>query len=196
MTQYKFLVIDFEFTTYGDKSYGKPRAFFPEIIEVGAVLFDQQDHIETVYENFVRPRFFPRLTKECSTLTQIRQQDVDKGVDLSTVLENLSVFNNEHTFWVGYGEADHDVLVKNCEMYKIANPLPTEKYIDLATQFKLYYGKERRISLKHSLREVGFEPEGIEHTALADAQNAAQLLLRMIKAGWQPEYGDRMDQCL
>lgn len=30
-----FLIIDFEFTTH-KKLVGKPRAFFPEIIEVGA----------------------------------------------------------------------------------------------------------------------------------------------------------------
>lgn len=82
-----FMVLDFEFTTYGDKAYGKPRAFFPEIIEIGAVLLDVSSlNIEPLYQSFVRPLFFPRLTPECTRLTQISQQDVDGGVALSPAL--------------------------------------------------------------------------------------------------------------
>ena len=35
----KFLVVDFEFTTY-ERPVGRPRGFFSEIIEIGAVKLD------------------------------------------------------------------------------------------------------------------------------------------------------------
>ena len=191
----RYMVLDFEFTTYGDKAYGKPRAFFHEIIEIGAVLLDvTSSSIEPVYQSFIRPIFYPKLTNECSRLTQINQQDVDHGVELAEALQKMEqAYVPGKTYWVGYGDADHDVLAQVCIKYKIPNPFPSEDYIDLASQFKLFYAKERRLSLKNAVREVGLELDGIEHTAMDDAKNAAQLLLKMIQDGWIPntDYDNR-----
>jgi sporulation inhibitor KapD len=123
-------------------------------------------------------------------LTQINQQDVDHGEDLAQALQKLEqAYVPGRTYWVGYGDADRDVLTQVCMKYKIPNPFPSEEYIDLASQFKLFYAKERRLSLKNAVREVGLELDGIEHTAMDDAKNAAQLLLKMIQDGWVPKRG-------
>ena len=54
-----FLVIDLEFTLY-TKPTGRPRAFFSEIIEIGAVRIDSGTREVTgSIQDFVKPQFFP-----------------------------------------------------------------------------------------------------------------------------------------
>lgn len=54
-----FLVADFEFTQY-TKRMGRPRGFFSEIIEIGAVKIDGTELVVTgSIQNFVRPHFYP-----------------------------------------------------------------------------------------------------------------------------------------
>ena len=52
-----FLLVDFEFTTY-TKPVGRPRGFFSEIIEIGAVKLTGADFKEEgKIQNFVKPNF-------------------------------------------------------------------------------------------------------------------------------------------
>ena len=49
-----YLLVDFEFTTY-TRPVGRPRGFFSEIIEIGAVLLNGEDFAEmSRYQNFVK----------------------------------------------------------------------------------------------------------------------------------------------
>ncbi|WP_207644311.1 exonuclease domain-containing protein [Desulfolucanica intricata] len=75
-----FLVLDFEFTV-NNQRVGRPRFFFQEIIEVGAVWLCAPNYeIELDYQAFVKPRFYSRLTDECKNITLIKQEDIDNGL--------------------------------------------------------------------------------------------------------------------
>lgn len=53
----KFLVVDFEFTTY-ERPVGRPRGFFSEIIEIGAVKLDGEPLTDCGrIQSFVKPHF-------------------------------------------------------------------------------------------------------------------------------------------
>ena len=55
----KFLVVDYEFTTY-ERPVGRPRGFFSEIIEIGAVKLEGEPLTESDrIQDFVKPKFFP-----------------------------------------------------------------------------------------------------------------------------------------
>ena len=57
-----FFVADFEFTQY-TKRMGRPRGFFSEIIEIGAVKIDGNSLAVTgKIQNFVHPHFYPKQT--------------------------------------------------------------------------------------------------------------------------------------
>lgn len=185
--QRNFLVADFEFTTFNG-AYGRPRAFFPEIIEAGAVLLKPPGYEFTEpYQVFVRPQYFPKLTEECRNITLIKQQDVDGGISFEAMLAALGQYYQPGvTFFAAWGNADRDVIQNACLRYKLLCPFCWDDYIDLAEEYKSFYELERRHSLKHALEEREIVQKGLSHLALDDALNAAQVMLRMIEEGWTP----------
>jgi len=71
-----FFVVDFEFTQY-TKPTGKPRAFFSEIIEIGAVGIDCETlEITGHIEEFVKPHFFPKQAAESMEFCMITESDI------------------------------------------------------------------------------------------------------------------------
>lgn len=183
----KFLVVDFEFTTH-DKTYGRPRAFFPEIIEVGAVLLTPPSfEPEYKFQSFVKPAFFPKLSEACKNITMITQKDVDGGITYQAMLDELAAhYIPGETYLAAWGDADWEVLAGACSRYKIVCPFKAADYVDLAVEYRQFYHHERRVSLKHALEERKLEGEGLHHCAMDDTINAARVMYEMIAAGWLP----------
>lgn len=182
-----FLIIDFEFTTH-KKAVGKPRAFFPEIIEVGAVQMTLPElALGSEYQTFVKPRFFPRLTKECMEIAIINQEDVDGGIDMVAMLDGLGrLYNSGQTYFVAWGDSDREVLATGCKRYGLEYPFVYDDYIDLAEAYKTHYQKPRTPSLKHAVEERGIDRLGWCHLALDDAKNTGLLLAHLLRDGWRP----------
>ncbi|HQP30491.1 MAG TPA: exonuclease domain-containing protein [Deltaproteobacteria bacterium] len=181
-----FLVVDFEFTAYAD-TFGRPKGFFPEIIEEGAVQLRPPDYADgRTYESFVKPRFFPRLSEFCRGLAIIEQADVDAGVDAKEMLASLAQLSDpDKTWFAAWGDSDYTVLANQCRKYGLANPFPSERSIDLAAAYRDLCGHTHRSPLAVALAEKGIEQTGYAHTALADALNTAALLRRMLSDGWK-----------
>ncbi|MGE4272649.1 MAG: 3'-5' exonuclease KapD [Desulfitobacterium sp.] len=179
-----FLVVDFEFSV--PRSYGKPRAWFSEIIEVGAIVLDSNGKLgDKTYSAFVKPRFWPRLAEESYGITGIRQEDVDHGVSMEEAISHLQeLAPRRDTYVVAWGDADRKVLGNVCEKYGLAYPFIWDNYIDLAEQYKVYRSLERLLSLKKAIEENAIEQIGILHSALDDAINAAQVMGKMMSEGW------------
>lgn len=182
-----FLVFDFEFTTH-DTIFGRPRGFFQEVIEVGAVLLTLPDYsTDWRYQTFVKPRIFPKLSEACKNITMIQQEDVNQGIPLQDMLAKLAEpYQPGKTALVAWGNSDREVVADNCSRYKIACPFEWKDYIDLSAEYKNFYGHERRLSLKHAVEERGIERKGFYHLALDDAENTALLVMRMLQEGWKP----------
>jgi sporulation inhibitor KapD len=134
----KFLVVDFEFSV--PRSYGKPRAWFAEIIEVGAVLADPLcNPTDQTYSAFVKPRIWTRLAEESYAITGIRQEDVDGGVDLELSLNDLKKMSPDKDTWlVAWGDSDRKVLGNVCEKYGLEYPFAWDNYLDLAEEYKAF----------------------------------------------------------
>lgn len=186
-----FLVVDFEFSV--PRSYGKPRAWFQEIIEVGAILMDENGNLsDKTYNDFVKPRFWPRLADEGYAITGIRQEDVDKGISLEEAIKHLQELAPERDTWlVAWGDADRKVLGSVCEKYGVEYPFVWENYVDLAEDYKAFRALERRASLKRAIEENAIEQIGILHSALDDAINAAQVMAKMMNEGWKAGTAER-----
>ena len=169
-----YLVIDFEFTV-NTQRVGRPRFFFPEIIEIGAALLDGSGlHLKKEYQAFVRPRFYPRLTEQCRNITLIRQADVDNGLTLEKMLMQLNIlYQPGKTLLVAWGNSDRDVLNHNCQRYGLSYPFVWDDYINLADEYKGFYQTRRDVGLKKALEEKNIKPVGIPHSALDEIGRAS-----------------------
>ena len=75
-----FLLIDFEFTFY-KRPFGRPRTFFSEIIEIGAVKLEGETLTECgKLQNFVKPEFFPNHATDAMNFCMITPSDMKKAI--------------------------------------------------------------------------------------------------------------------
>ncbi|MDR3562220.1 MAG: exonuclease domain-containing protein [Negativicutes bacterium] len=183
----EFLVVDFEFTTF-DRPVGRPRAFFSEILECGAVLAQPPDFLpQEKFQTFVQPRFFPKLAGDSQQFAMITQADLDGGMAFEDMVTKLAGFYRSGvTFIAAWGDADWEVLDTACSRYKVINPFRFEDYVDIAKEYRTLYRHERTPSLKFALEEQSLQPDGFLHTALEDARGTAKLITLMLAAGWRP----------
>jgi sporulation inhibitor KapD len=182
----EYIVVDFEFTTY-TKPVGRPRAFFSEIIEVGAVVVVPPEGIfAATFQGFVQPRFFPRIAENAAEFSMISKADLDAGMQFDAMVTKLSqTYRPGQTYLVGWGDADWTVLDTACFRYNVRNPFHFNDYLNLAEEYRQYFGKDKTPSLKNALEEQAITMEGFWHMALNDATHTAKLMVKMVSLGWR-----------
>ena len=189
-----YFVVDLEFTQY-TKVVGRPRGFFPEIIEIGAVKIDGAT-TETLghFQHFVKPHFYPKHAKEGMAFCMITEEDMKTAIDFPDMLEMIrSLYVPNETYFVVWGNADFPVIEEGCNRHKLANPILAEDCLDLAAAYKLLKGNTYTTGLRKATEEQNVQTGGLWHTAFDDAANTGKLLVKMLAEGWNPEgYFDSM----
>lgn len=183
-----YLVIDFEFTFY-KKPFGRPRTFFSEIIEIGAIKLEGESLKECgKVQDFVKPQFFPKQAVDAMNFCMITPNDMKKAITFPKMIEKLAeLYVPGETYFVTWGDCDYKVLETCCEKYKVKNPIQREDCLDLADAYKLMKGEENTPGLKASATELGVVADGLWHTAFDDACNTGKVLAKLIELGWSPE---------
>ena len=182
-----YLVVDFEFTFY-KRPVGRPRAFFAEIIEIGAVKLDENLNECGKLQNFVKPHFFPKHAKDAMDFCMITDADMKKAITFPAMLENMSaMYEAGNTLFVAWGDSDYKVLAEGCSRHKLENPVLQADYLDLAEAYKLWRGEENTPGLKTAIIEMEVTADGLAHTAFDDAYNTGKVLAKMLEKGWTYE---------
>ena len=98
-----FFVADFEFTQY-TKRMGRPRGFFSEIIEIGAVKIDGNSLAVTgKIQNFVHPHFYPKQAKEGMDFCMITEKDMESAIEFGEMLEQIkALYVPGQTYFVAW----------------------------------------------------------------------------------------------
>ena len=182
-----FFVVDLEFTQY-TKPVGRPRAFFPEIIEIGAVKIAGDTYKITGHiQNYVKPRFFPKQAAESMAFCMITESHMKAAIDFSVMLEKIdSLYVPGKTYFVSWGDADYSVIKQGCERHALPNPVLPEDCLDLAAAYKLMNGDTYTTGLRKATEELNINSDGLWHTAYDDAVNTAHVLLKLLADGWKP----------
>ena len=182
-----YLVVDFEFTFY-KRPVGRPRAFFAEIIEIGAVKLDESLKECGKLQNFVKPHFFPKHAKDAMDFCMITDADMKKAITFPAMLEKMStMYEAGNTLFVAWGDSDYKVLDEGCNRHKLENPVLQADYLDLAEAYKLWRGEENTPGLKTAITEMEVTADGLAHTAFDDAYNTGKVLAKMLEKGWTYE---------
>ena len=191
-----FLVTDFEFTQYR-KRMGRPRGFFSEIIEIGAVLLDGTTYeVKGKVQNFVQPAFYPKQAQEALDFCMITAKDMKKAISFPQMLEAIKkLYVPGHTWFVAWGGEDYHVVDMGCQHHKLDNPVLYDDYLDLAEAYKVMKGDDYTTGLRKATEEQQVETGGIWHTAYDDAANTGKLLVKLLQDGWTTEqYQEQLEQ--
>lgn len=201
MTKY-ICVLDFEATCDDDMKASK---MDHEIIEFPSVLLKYENKkIERIAEiqMFCKPKNTPTLTKFCTDLTGIVQEQVDQGITFPEAFYNhltwlrSNITNFEHEF------SDGNVFILTCGRWDLETMLPKEyknwnfvktdihnvyrSFVNCKEEFKRHYKYENVYSMTHMLEELKLELEGKHHSGIDDCRNIARIVERMINDGYDP----------
>lgn len=167
------LIVDLEATCWENDP---ERALESEIIEIGAVLYDpdtktSKDELQT----FVRPVRHPTLSAFCTSLTTIRQRDVDRAPGFAEALDLLQqrFFQSGRVLLASWGDYDRLQLQQDCRLHGLKYPFG-KKHLNVKARFaeKL---RCRPCSLGQALVMLHMEFEGTPHRGIDDARNIARV---------------------
>ena len=183
-----FLVLDFEFTHY-TKPVGKPRGFFSEIIEIGAVKYcgETLEVIGQISE-YVKPHFYPRQAKEGMEFSMISEKDMSAAIEFSEMLNKLrGLYVPNQSFFTTWGNADFNVLAEGCKRHGLENPILPEDCLDMAAWYKWEMADDYTTGLRKAMDEQRIDAGMFSHTACEDAANTGKLLIKLLNSDWNPE---------
>ncbi|RLW01454.1 hypothetical protein DV515_00007924 [Chloebia gouldiae] len=195
------IVLDFEATCWGDRGRRGP-----EIIEFPAVLLNTSTGaIESEFHMYVQPQEHPILSKFCTELTGITQNQVDQGVPLniclsqflkwiqkiqkekkitfSTDSQSNSTSEAKACAFVTWTDWDLGVCLHyECKRKQLRKPDILNSWIDLKATYRAFYNRKPK-GLNGALQDLGIAFEGREHSGLDDSRNTARLAWRLICDG-------------
>lgn len=175
------LVVDFEATCSTD-NVDFPR-YEMEIIEIGAVILDENNEERGRYQAFIRPTKNPILTDFCKELTTIKQSDVDSADTFVNVMIEFQKWisetcgRNDYVFH-SWGNFDKNILKRQCDEENLRGVKMLNNHVNAKEEF----GKHNKIKpcgVGAALKYKGLEFEGIPHRACSDAHNIARLIKSM-----------------
>lgn len=176
------IVLDLEMNPIKRSEREKYKPMTEEVIEIGAVKLD--DHFEQVdsFQCYIKPQY-AQITKHITELTGITNETVN---DKNGYVEEFDKFLNwisekEDVTLYSWSTSDMTQLQNECR-YKIPDfnvDWLEQHWIDLQKAFDDKIGLHSSLALKHAVGAMNRNFEGTAHTALADAENTAAILVLM-----------------
>ena len=173
------LVIDLEMADRYTKEYQGKIKFIHEIIQVGAVLLDDDNTEINRYETLVKPQY-STIRKKITDLTGITNDMVKDAPHIDGAIQGLLdiLVDADNTIICTWSDSDTKAILKEMELKGLHNAIISklcETYYDIQTEFDNKVGFDKQVSLTNALELVGIDFEGRAHGALADAINTAKL---------------------
>jgi inhibitor of KinA sporulation pathway (predicted exonuclease) len=168
-----YLVIDLEATC--DERHRIPREQ-TEIIEIGAVLVDEELRPVDEWQTFVRPVIHPVLTPFCTKLTSIVQAQVETAPLFAEAIARLAAYLAGRTpLFCSWGDYDRAQLAREAARNGVPLPLG-EQHFNVKEGFKQRSGDGKPRGVGQALQYAGLRFEGTAHRGIDDARNIARLL--------------------
>lgn len=170
-----YIVIDFEATC--DRK-GFPRREM-EIIEFAGQLVDRYFRPVASFFRFVKPTLHPVLSKFCSELTTIQQEDVDEADTFPKVLQEFVDFIKPYDpVFVSWGDYDRNQLRQDCRLHRVGYPFNGDHInIKKATARKL--GVKPK-GIGSMLRYLNMKFIGTPHRGIDDVQNIVRIMRKTL----------------
>jgi inhibitor of KinA sporulation pathway (predicted exonuclease) len=179
MKNKNYVIFDLEATCY-DKGEQAPDGFQNEIIEIGAVKLNENGEIIDKFSKFTKPLLFPQLSKFCTDLTSITQEDVDNAEPLKDIIKEFIKWkgNDPLISWGGY---DKTQLIRDLVSNDLENLVED---INPHYNFKFFYSKwnllKKGVGMKKALNRENINLIGTHHRGIDDAINISEIFIKYI----------------
>lgn len=165
----RYCIIDLEATCWerGDPNRSLHKT---EIIEIGAVLLNENFEYIDEFDYFVRPIYNPTLTEYCTDLTSITQTDIDSALKLPAIITFMVNWlgTTEDVVFCSWGDFDKNQLLNECADHMIDYPF-NDDHINVKARFSEIMKRTKKMGLKKALRILDLQFEGTQHRGIDDA---------------------------
>ena len=179
----KYIVVDLEMNPLSKTYIEERKICNNEIIEIGAVVLDEEYKEIDSFETLVKPQLNSKVERKIEKLTGITTEMVssaplfEDAVKMffswcDSIQEDIQIYQWSDS---DYEQMHKEIYLKGYELTERQEKLLTE-WCDFQKEFGETLGLERRLSLKNALMYAGIDFEGREHDALFDARNTAALV--------------------
>ena len=179
-----YLVIDLEMCKVPKNYRGKNYKYASEIIQVGAVLLDEEyKEIGTLCQ-YVHPEF-GILDYFITNLTGIEKGQIKNAPKLKDALIHMADWLGEREYKVfawsksDYWQLDHEIKSKKLNDEKLDELMKPERWVDYQEIFGKKYNFEQAVGLQEALMLCDIEPDGRMHDGLDDAINTAKIIKKL-----------------
>ncbi len=199
----RHIVIDLEVNSF--KKNNRPSdVLMGEIIEIGAIMLDDDMNEVSEFKTYVRPEYadeiFPRIKK----LTGITEKHVEGAPHFAEAFELFAAWcfepGEEITLyqWSGSDRARfvEESEYKQLELSPLQDGIINGNWVDIQQIFDEKAGFERQVSLNIALYATGLMVEGELHDALDDARNTGRIFKMMNDPGMFDEALVRISEYL
>lgn len=177
------LVIDLEMAAKALVDRNLDHPYIKEIVQIGAVLLDNDDNQVCTFETLVKPRFC-KMTKILEDLTGIKEEMLTDAPYFEKAIQDLMniIPKNEEVLLCTWSDSDTLAISREIEVKGINNKELQnlcDNYFDIQKEFSKKLNFEHILNLEKALNLVGIDFEGRAHGALADAINTAKIYTSM-----------------
>lgn len=170
-----YLIIDLEATCCDQNTV--PRKAM-ETIEIGAVMVEASSlQIVAEFNTFIKPMRHPILTLFCTTLTTIKQTDVDSAPTYPEAIQTLQHWLQpyENIVFCSWGDYDYHQLKQDSEYHQLPFPIAAP-HVNIKKLFSTTQQLPKAYGMNYALRLAGLTLQGTHHRGIDDARNMARLL--------------------
>lgn len=179
----KYVVVDLEMNPLSREYETERFICKDEIIEIGAVLLDEEFQEIGSFMTLVKPKYNDKIERKIEKLTGITFDKVQAapyfGDAVDMFLQWCSSIPDEISF-IQWSESDLKQLSGEMLLKSYIPSIKQEKFLDNWTDFQKEYGDtlgvDRQLSLQKALMYAGLDAEGKLHDALFDARNTGRLV--------------------
>lgn len=157
-----------------------------EIIQIGAVILDNENKEVGEFKRNIRPLFIGGLPNKYVRLLGLTYDDLVYNCKIEEGLDDFAewIYSFSDDFMV-YAWSNNDLCQLNHEI-KIKDINLNDKYynilgswFDLQEEYDQLVGAKENTGLKRALETCGIEFEGKEHDSLFDSRNTSRLYIEM-----------------
>lgn len=173
-------IIDVESTCWQGKI---PEGQASDIIEIGLCEFDVTTLESREKHSIIIKPSRSTVSKFCTELTTLTQEDVDNGVSFEEACEILNdKFLSKRRLWGSYGDYDKKMFKRQCRDLRVAYPLGFT-HINIKTLLAITKGLDREIGMGSALKMLDIPLEGTHHRGIDDAWNIGTILSQILRGG-------------
>ena len=176
-----YLVLDLEMCKVPKHYRNAKYKYATEIIQIGAVLLDQEFNIIAKLNQYVRPQHGV-LDSFITNLTGIKKDQLKHAPCLEEALMDVLHWLGDREYKIyawsdsDYYQLSREIKSKNITNLDIENFLQESKWIDYQKEFGERFDFSNAVSLSDALMYCNIEVDGRLHDGLDDAINTAALI--------------------